>query len=55
MATRPLADTASRLTAESDWIVATGLRILRKSQMRAVRSSDPEMIWNGNGKFKKSV
>ena len=43
MATRPEdCDTEMRFTDESDWIMATGVRMLRRSQMRAERSSDPE-------------
>ena len=44
-----LEETANRLIAESDCIVATGDRIFRKSQIRALRSSDPEIIFSSWG------
>ena len=45
MATSPAADTASLLTDEPLWIMATGVRMLRRSQMRAERSSEPDTTW----------
>ena len=41
-----LDETASRLIAESDCIVATGDRIFRRSQILALLSSDPEIIFS---------
>ena len=42
MATSPDCETAILLTLESLWTTATGVRMLRRSQMRALRSSEPE-------------
>ena len=44
-----LEETANRLIAESDCIVATGDLIFRKSQILALLSSDPEMIFSSCG------
>ena len=41
-----LEETAKRLMAESDCIVATGDRIFRRSHILALLSSDPEMIFS---------
>ena len=41
-----LEETANLLIAESDCIVATGDRIFRKSQILALLSSEPEMIFS---------
>ena len=41
-----LEETANLLIAESDCIVATGDRIFRKSQILALRSSEPEIIFS---------
>ena len=41
-----LDETANRLIAESDCIVATGDRMLRRSQILALPSSDPEIIFS---------
>ena len=41
-----LDETDSRLMAESDCIVATGDRIFRRSQILALLSSDPEIIFS---------
>ena len=46
IAIKPLLETERRLTAESVWMLASGLRILRRSQMRTERSSDPETTWS---------
>ena len=43
---RELFETAKRLIAESDCIVATGDLIFRKSQILALLSSDPEIIFS---------
>lgn len=42
MAMTPLAETDKRLMAESARIVATGDRMLRRSQTLTVRSSEPD-------------
>ena len=41
-----LEETANRLIAESDCIVATGDRIFLRSQILALLSSEPEMIFS---------
>ena len=41
-----LEETAKRLMAESDCIVATGDRIFRRSHILALLSSDPEIIFS---------
>ncbi len=47
IAMSPACEMASLLTLESLWIMATGVRMLRRSQIRALRSSDPETTFFG--------
>ncbi len=39
---RPVWETDRRLTLESLWIMATGVRMFRRSHILALRSSEPE-------------
>ena len=49
IAMRPEFETDNRLTAESVWMLARGLRMFRRSQMRTDRSSEPDTTWKKQG------